>query len=588
MKELQLISNKIKSLMCKKGISLFVMVLTFLNQACQETRESGDNLLQAEILMSEHPDSSMWILENAVTPDKLSKGQHAEWCLLVTQARDKNYIRHTSDSLINIASDYYSKHNYPDRQRLAYYYMGRVNHDLNRVTKAQEYYLKALEIAKISGDYALTGRIHGNLGELYTIQNALDIAMFHLKEAVVCFRNIDEPRNMSFVLRDIARIYTLQNKPDSAIINYRQALLYSDSQSRFSVLSELGFIYMEKQEYREAYYFIRESLKNIYDSIDYYPVYLTLGKLFYKIGEADSARYYLLKSMNSLRLETKAGSYFFLYNIAKEKRQWEEYARYQTQYEALRDSVMSQRYTAETQKLQHQYDYKEAENIANKAKLNHIIAVRNNIILALIILVLAGCLTGYYTYILAEKKRMQKMQEELFQYFSIKQNKEYPEQMKLNVQRISELESKLDGRNAEDKEVILLEKKLLELENNQMYRILAEKAERKKKLDSSDIYNLFIREPNQKIADNDKEALMSLIDETFPAFKSHILDLSPNISAEDLFMCYLIKANVKGTRISQIMCLSKQAISMRRKRLAMAMLGEQSSLKSLDSLISSS
>lgn len=32
----------------------------------------------------------------------LSKEQHADWCLLVTQARDKNYIQHTSDSLISV------------------------------------------------------------------------------------------------------------------------------------------------------------------------------------------------------------------------------------------------------------------------------------------------------------------------------------------------------------------------------------------------------------------------------------------------------------------------------------------------------
>lgn len=581
-------SGKINFSWCTKGISFFVIFLIFINQSCKQQGKSGDNLLQAEKLMGEHPDSSLWILENAVTTDILSKEQHAEWCLLVTQARDKNYIRHTSDSLISIASEYYSKSNNPDRRMLAYYYMGRVNHDLNNVTKAQEYYLKALEIAKPSGDYALTGRIQGNLGELYTKQDALDLAMSHLKESVVCFRNIDEPRNMSFALRDIARIYTLQNKPDSALINYRQALLYSDSHSRFSVLNEIGNIYVENQDYREAYYYIRESLKNIYDSIDYYPVYLTLGKLFYKTGEADSARYYLLKSMNSPRLETKAGSFFFLYNMAKENRQWEEYAAYQAQYEALRDSVMSRRYTTETQKLQHLYDYQQAENDTNEAKLKHLIAVRNNIIFALVIFCLAGCLIGYYLYTLAAKKRIQKMQEELFQYFSSKRNKGHNEQIEINLKRISELENKSDGKTSEDNEVNRLEKKLLELENKQLSKIITEQEEKKKKLDSSEVYDLFVRDPIHKITDNDKEALMSLIDETYPLFKSGIFDLSPGISAEDLFMCYLIKANVKGTRISQIMCLSKQAISMRRKRLAVTMLGEESSQKSLDSLISSS
>jgi tetratricopeptide (TPR) repeat protein len=540
-------SGKIHFTRFIKGISIFVILLTVLDQACKQPDESIQNLLHAEKLMGEHPDSSLWILENAVSIDNLSKERNAEYCLLVTQARDKNYVHHTSDSMISIAAQYYAKHNNLGRQILTYYYMGRVNHDLNNVIKAQEYYLKALEIAGSSYDYALTGRIHGNLGELYTYQDALDLAMSHLKKAVVCFRNIDEPRNMSFTLRDIARIFTLQNQPDSAIISYRQALLYSDSHNRFSVLSELGFIYMEKQDYREAYYYIHESLKNIYDSIDYYPVYLTLGKLFYKTGEVDSARYYLLKSLHSPRLETQAGSFFFLYNLAKENRKWEEYARYQAQYETLRDSVMSQRYTAETQKLQHQYDYKQAENESNKAKLKHKIAMRNNVILALIIVILMGCLIGYYLYVIATKKRKQKMQEELFHHFFIKQNKEYPEQMKINMQRIRELQDTLDGETTKEREAIGLEIKLLELENKQISRIINEKTERKKKLDSSVIYNLFVRERIHKITEEDKKALISLIDEAYPSFKSRILDLSPAISAEDLFMCYLTKANTDGS-----------------------------------------
>lgn len=570
-----------------KGIIISIILLALLYQACKRHDESKQILLQAELLMKENPDSSLWLLENVVTTSRLSKEQYAEWCLLVTQARDKNYIHPTSDSIISIASEYYTKSNNPDRQMLSYYYMGRVNQDLNNVTKAQEYYLKGLETGKLSEDYALIGRIHSNIGTLYTSKGTLDLAMPHLQESVACFRKTNETRNLSFVLRDIARIYTLENQLDSAVIYYRHALLYSDFQSRFSVLNGLGFIYTEKKDYQTAYYYIMESLKHIYDINDYYPIYLTLGKLFYKMGKADSARYYLFKSMDSPKLETRAGSYFFLYKLAKEKRQWETYALFQEKYETLRDSIMSQRYTFETQKLQRQYDYQQAENKATLAMLDHAIAARNNIILIFIVVVLAGSLILYYLYGLATKRRKQKMQEELFNYFLNKQDREYDEQLRVNINRINELESLLNGKTAEEKDVIQLEKKLLELENKKITRLILEKEETKKKLELSEIYYLFVNDPIHKITDKDKKTLMSLIEETYPAFKSEIFHLYPTICADDLFMCYLIKANVKGTRISQIMCLSKQAISMRRKRLAVVMLGEGSCQKSLDSLISS-
>jgi hypothetical protein len=63
---------------------------------------------------------------------KLSRRQYAEWCLLLTQARDKNYIAPTSDSLIRAAVDYFEHHGPASRQMLAYYYMGRVSQDLQR------------------------------------------------------------------------------------------------------------------------------------------------------------------------------------------------------------------------------------------------------------------------------------------------------------------------------------------------------------------------------------------------------------------------------------------------------------------------
>ena len=50
---------------------------------------------------------------------------------------------------------------------LAYYYLGRVNSDLQDALQAQEYYLRALEIDEDSKDYTLLIKIYNNLGTLY-------------------------------------------------------------------------------------------------------------------------------------------------------------------------------------------------------------------------------------------------------------------------------------------------------------------------------------------------------------------------------------------------------------------------------------
>lgn len=57
--------------------------------------------------MQSRPDSSLYLLEQIPDPQKIKKGNQALYCLLLTQARYKNYILLQNDSLISLAIDYY-------------------------------------------------------------------------------------------------------------------------------------------------------------------------------------------------------------------------------------------------------------------------------------------------------------------------------------------------------------------------------------------------------------------------------------------------------------------------------------------------
>ena len=52
-------------------------------------------------------DSALVVLENISAKELVFSSSKARYALLLTQARDKNYILHTDDSLIRIAVDYY-------------------------------------------------------------------------------------------------------------------------------------------------------------------------------------------------------------------------------------------------------------------------------------------------------------------------------------------------------------------------------------------------------------------------------------------------------------------------------------------------
>ena len=60
-----------------KGIIISIILLALLYQDCNRHDESKQILSQAELLMKENPDSSLWLLENVVTTSRLSKEQYA-------------------------------------------------------------------------------------------------------------------------------------------------------------------------------------------------------------------------------------------------------------------------------------------------------------------------------------------------------------------------------------------------------------------------------------------------------------------------------------------------------------------------------
>lgn len=58
--------------------------------------------------MDVYSDSALLLLEQIPHPEKLRGKQRADYVLLLTQARDKNYLDSMqSDSLIKLAVDYY-------------------------------------------------------------------------------------------------------------------------------------------------------------------------------------------------------------------------------------------------------------------------------------------------------------------------------------------------------------------------------------------------------------------------------------------------------------------------------------------------
>lgn len=104
----------------RNPILYFIIIGVCILSSCNmQQRGSGalpKELVQAENIMYENPDSALHILQAMPMPTE--KEAHATWALLLTQAKYKCFVDQ-SDSLVNIAYEYFLKGNNVHKKALS-------------------------------------------------------------------------------------------------------------------------------------------------------------------------------------------------------------------------------------------------------------------------------------------------------------------------------------------------------------------------------------------------------------------------------------------------------------------------------------
>ncbi len=162
-------------------------------------------LRMADSLCLVSPDSAISLL--ARYADSLSDAPQAVRMyhrLLQIKARDKAYVRHTSDSAILSVLHYYI--NGGDRRLLpeAYYYAGRVYSDLGDAPQALDYFEKALESMK--GEYEdleLKGVVYSQMGRLFSYQGLYRESLEMNKKGYANSMRLKDNNGMAYALNDI-------------------------------------------------------------------------------------------------------------------------------------------------------------------------------------------------------------------------------------------------------------------------------------------------------------------------------------------------------------------------------------------------
>ena len=130
------------------------IILSCLSSCGRGSREANRLLERIDSCVEHHPDSALNVLnrlDSLLATGSLrleGEAQHARYALLKTQTRDKNWIDHTSDSLILAAVRYYDAHGSRREQMLAHYYHGCIWRNAQEYGRAYAQFLEAAQMAE--------------------------------------------------------------------------------------------------------------------------------------------------------------------------------------------------------------------------------------------------------------------------------------------------------------------------------------------------------------------------------------------------------------------------------------------------------
>lgn len=325
---------------------LFISSLLVLT-ACGTAQQPEIN--RAENLMVEHPDSALKILQGVDVDDIGGRKNRAKYALLYSQALDKNYVDVDNDSLIRIARDYYEDHGSDLERAQAFYYYGTVANNAGDIDGAMQAYVPAKIYAEKTDDEYIKGLVYSAIGSLYHDQNSLDEATHYLIRAAKSFESIGLYRNQIISLKNVGKLYRLNNKPDSALYALNNAkniaLNYNDTVQLLDTELKIQNIIVKNSNDKKEIEDCKMHLFDIYHTLcnnsiptSHYPL---LGQIYLKQNKIDSAKLWLTTSLNFTPKITydNLGIYIHLANCEKQVGNYKDALRFRELYSHLHDSI---------------------------------------------------------------------------------------------------------------------------------------------------------------------------------------------------------------------------------------------------------
>lgn len=583
---------------------ILIGLTVILNIQCSKNKSEKrilPELMRAERIMFDHPDSALHILEAIPMPsERKDRENHALWCLLVTQAKYKQLMKIPSDSLIRIAYDYYKSTDNARRKAMATLYMGCVNYDLENIEEAIQFYLDAKAEMEKTMDYKLGYLIMSGLGNIYLYRNLVDYALEACNQAYDYAVKDSNKRYQTTSLRYLARCYYLRGDLEKCIHIYqfasRQALELNGNDFYNALQLELAMVYANSQRFSQALMIAKElpfSAQKL----------LLIGQTYLSLNKVDSAYIYLNRALCTDNIYTKKSVYEVLYKLCEDSNYNQYMKKCCDSLLLYKDSIIALDKGKEIIAYKEKYDHQKLITEQQRLKLEKADAQRLLFIITICLIVVIAVVAYLYQKRLVRKETTIRKQSEQLQDYMLQlhgyetrlmQNNRYMEELKeqlsgqeMNSEELHEYREQIDRLQAENgrlsEKISTLQQHIAE--NTSKLDKARREAEKFRNISEEIIY-LKQRERTlaDYVVDNDRlvkelrekcrvleasewKNLEQMCESTYSNFVSRLQGVCPTLTKQELQLCMLIKLRFNNAQMSEIFGVNTTSVSQKKFRL---------------------
>ncbi len=570
-------------------IILWLLVLALVALSCRDDGSQEALLRTADSLLEDHPDSALVLLRrDSSQVSRLGKSVRMWYVLSRTEAEDKCYVTHVSDSAIRAAAEYYDASGSARRRVRAHYLLGRVYCDMHLSGHALVSFDKALAVEG-SGDpvisryKALAATWAGDIYE----EKRLDRDALHYNLLSYGYaRKADVPSIALYSLRDIGRSYFRLKQSERAISYYRQAAdrakALHNADLYNMVMEELAAVYLKAGRSAEAYQALQPPFLGTEDQ-DISAHYFIWANYFKRIGRLDSALVNYRRGMSYCDIPLKKEASLEQARILAMLGRRADAIGYYEKYAAYTDSVDStnRRETSDLlAQVERNLDIEHQNTVLAESK------ARLTVLLSVAVFVVAFTVFFLVRYYVNMRRRVRRQQARIGDY--LRRHRESEELRRRNEARIAELESELSSSNERltsvRRSLMRTEAAMLAGQNEQMRFRERHRELLVADLSETEVYRLY-HDGVSVPSPSDYHRLEEALNRAYDNFTVRLRDLYPAVTENELWICCMVKAGLSPKEICRISAYQFNSLSMAKTRLYARIFHKKGGSKDLDLFI---